>query len=640
MLAFLLIMTSVIIILNPVAPVQAVASMELLSSTWTLSGNNGAAEKAIGIGKILNGDFLQLTYNLHGLKLLDKDASAIIFEQPNGTWHFVSLSNYGKNGYDGVQTVNIPLSDFPGLDLSKPVSDFHIRIWSSGGFSVDFSSALISNSSAALNPSPTPITLATPVPSSGTNTSDAAIITSPWTVSGNNGAVEIYQPINKNILQDQKTLTITYDLHGLKLLPGDASALIFEQPNGIWRFVSLSSYGRNGYDGVQTVNIPLSDFPNLNINNQVGPLFHLRIWSGGSFNIDIKSVSLNGSVSALAASPAPSSAPTPTPTSTPTPKATPVPTAAPASTSAPLTGSSWAIQSVSSMKQTKDKICSQDSQSFINSWVDKAKELGANYVAVETPYDNPSCGDALAYTKLWVNTVRSRGMKVWHRHMPLAHEGIYSATKTKGDYFNMISNYIKNNSPLFAEGDIFTPIPEPQNGGISGITYCADGVCQYDNIASFNKWLRDAMSISETAFGSIGLGGKMKLGYYGFDGFVAWGSNNPDWNGILEDATIAKMGNIAIDHYPELIGQTMKQGLDEVQERYPGVPIFISEWGSTGSSNWEQQVIDSMGASKRPGVVGFNYWHMGMGGNESLINSDFTNRVQFDEVQSFFKGTR
>jgi hypothetical protein len=97
------------------------------------------------------------------------------------------------------------------------------------------------------------------------------------------------------------------------------------------------------------------------------------------------------------------------------------------------------------------------------------------------------------------------------------------------------------------------------------------------------------------------------------------------------------MGNLTIDHYPELIGQTMEQGLNEVMAKYPGLPIIIGEWGSAGSTSVEAQVRNSMGAAKRPGVVGFNYWHLGPGGNEALINEDFSNRPQFDEVQSFFK---
>ncbi|RJR25971.1 hypothetical protein C4578_00255 [Candidatus Microgenomates bacterium] len=320
--------------------------------------------------------------------------------------------------------------------------------------------------------------------------------------------------------------------------------------------------------------------------------------------------------------------PNPTPTATPT--ATPIPS-----------GKTWDIQSVSSMKESKDRVCGPRDQAFIERWIDTAKELGANYVAVETPYDNPDCGNSLEYTKAWVNTIRSRGLKIWHRHMFLSFEGIYGAAKNPSDDFlGKTYRYIKDNAWMFEEGDIFTPAPEPQNGGISGVTYCSQGVCIFRDIPHFNQWLRDSIDVSEKAFGEIGLSGKMKLGFFGFDGFTAWGSMNPDWNGILEDATVAKMGNLAIDHYPELCGDTMENALNELQARYPGVPIFISEWGSVGDGNIENQVITSMGAAKRPEIIGFNYWHMGMGGNESLINEDFSKRQQFDEVQSFYKGNR
>lgn len=342
----------------------------------------------------------------------------------------------------------------------------------------------------------------------------------------------------------------------------------------------------------------------------------------------------------------PTQTPAPFPTDNPTFTPTPISTLTPAPTQnlptitptlTPTTSGSWPIQSVSSMKETKDRVCGQRDQDFIGKWVDKAKELGVNYVALETPYDNPSCGNSEEYTQKWIEVIRSHGLSVWHRHMPLSFEGIYDVAKAKGDYLAFIENYIKNHASFFQEGDIFTPIPEPQNGGISGITYCAQNLCIFDNKEQFNEWLRKSIDVAANAFNQIGLSGKIKIGFFGFDGFVAWGSNNPDWQGILEDSTIAKMGNITIDHYPELIGQSMEQGLDELQARYPGIPIVIGEWGSAGTQNVEDQVKNSMRAAKRPGIVGFNYWHLGMGGNEALINDDFSLRPQFDEVQKFFK---
>jgi hypothetical protein len=284
-------------------------------------------------------------------------------------------------------------------------------------------------------------------------------------------------------------------------------------------------------------------------------------------------------------------------------------------------------------------VCNQPDKAFLEAWVKKAKELGVNYIAVETPYEDPYCASSLEYTKIFVEVIRNEGIGIWHRHMPLAFEGIYDTLKTrKINSLQIISDYIKNNPLLFEPGDIFSPIPEPQNGGISGVSYCAQNVCQFESPEEFNKWLRDSMDTSQEAFKMIGLEDEVEIGYFGFDGFIAWGHNNPDWNGILEDETIDKMNEITIDHYPEAVGTSMADDLKELSEKYPNTPIVIGEWGTTNGGDIEQQVKTTMGDAKNhTKVVGFNYWHLGMGGEEALIEDDFNNKPQFDEVQSFFK---
>lgn len=169
------------------------------------------------------------------------------------------------------------------------------------------------------------------------------------------------------------------------------------------------------------------------------------------------------------------------------------------------------------------------------------------------------------------------------------------------------------------------------------MTYCP-GICQFSGQAEFNKWLKDAMLVSELAFNKAGKTG-IKIGYFGFDGFVAFGHNNPDWNGILYNSTIARMGNvITLDHYPEAVGTTMAADLDEFHTIYPNVNVVIGEWGTISGTNYEAQVTNSMGAAlSRSYVKGFNYWQPGPGGNEALWNTDFTNKVHFDEVQGFFE---
>lgn len=505
---------------------------ELLTAPWTLSGNNGSAENYQTIDpNILAGKtMLSLTYNLHGFCLLSGDASAVIFDQPfGGDWHYVSLSGYGQNCLDGDQTVDIPLSDFYGLDLTKPVGNFHARIWDSGIFTVDVKSAKVSGSLPTPTPTATPSASPTPIPSDsftgqywnlggaafppdipttapdlergdpvinfvwndkspdpkittdhfaarwtktqtfasgiyeftvtaddgvrlyvdgekildkwidqgsttykvsktltegshaivleyyennggavailnyqmtaivispppgqviqmtpffanywgnllidgvqaplgtqvkaysprgnlvgefsvtytgmygymrvygednmfgasipgmrageqvtfkvngipavsspsavlwqndpsthevGLSVATTELLTSAWNLAGESGSIERYQYIDPTALQNKSTLKLTYDLHGLCILPGDASAVIINQPEGAWHYVSLSDYGKNCYNGVQSADIPLAAFPGLDLSQPVG-VFHIRIWYPQPLTIDITSV--------------------------------------------------------------------------------------------------------------------------------------------------------------------------------------------------------------------------------------------------------------------------------------------------------------------------------------------------------------
>ena len=140
---------------------------------------------------------------------------------------------------------------------------------------------------------------------------DASLLASPWHITGNNGDAQAYATVNPNILSGQDKIRLTYNLHGLCALGGDASAIIFDQ-NG-WKYVSLSGYGQNCKDGDQTVEIPLSDFK-LDLTKPLTGSFHARFWYGKSFTVDISSATLFNSSS---------STPAPTPTPTPTPNPTP-----------------------------------------------------------------------------------------------------------------------------------------------------------------------------------------------------------------------------------------------------------------------------------------------------------------------------
>lgn len=598
--------------------VLANTEIELLTNTWNFQSNNGASENYQQLGnQVLSGkDVLRLEFDLHGTCLVGGDASAIVFDQPlYRDWRYVSLSSYAQNCHEGSQAVDIPLSHFPHLDVNRAAGPFHVRFWHPDKLSIEIFSAKLLNTNDNQNQNP----------SEDNNSEHYPNYKGEY---WNLNLGESFQIPNRpsNLVRNDDKINFEWNQHS----PSDqinVDRYIVRWTNsqyfdtGTYRFRTESDDGVRLYVNDKLIIDQWNDHPkrtdiiDVFFSHSGDQKIILEYYENTGHAI------MNFNYERITGQP--SSAPTVTPTFPPD------------------LVKSWDIQSVSSMKETKDRICGKPDRAYIEKWVDKAKELGVTHIAVETPYDSPTCGEVISYTNTWIDVIRSRGLKVWHRHMFLAFEGIYDTPKNSSvDYLSKIRGYINDNRHMFREGDIFTPAPEPQNGGIGNFTHCEQNICMFKNIAHFNQWLRDAIDVSNNAFQDIGLGGQIKTGLYGFDGFIAWGSMNPDWNGILEDETIRKMGNIAIDHYPELVGDTMENALNELQARYPGVPIIISEWGSTGSQDLTGQVRRSMGAAKRPGVVGFNYWHMGMGGNEALINSDFTNRSQFEEVKAFFHGQR
>lgn len=323
--------------------------------------------------------------------------------------------------------------------------------------------------------------------------------------------------------------------------------------------------------------------------------------------------------------------------------------------------------SVSTMNQSKDKLNGPRNNAEIAALISKVKDLGSTHVGIETPYDSPvgTDVDALTYTKAWVDEARKQNLKVWHRHMPIKFEGIYNQPKATDPadgypdkYITQVSNYIKENKELFQEGDIFTPIPEPQNSGVDGMNsnnhLCYDGQhqqwgpCMFGSVDSFNKWLRDIVTSSRNALTDIGLGSdKVRVVCCGFDGYMTWGDNNPDHQGqsFLTSDTITTLGAISIDHYPAA-NATMAQDLKEFRDKWPGVDLWVSETGSVpemiGTSTVQEvtkMILD--GIKENLNIIkGFQWFQLGPARDESLVHDDgnggFVPSEQYDEVQTFY----
>lgn len=319
----------------------------------------------------------------------------------------------------------------------------------------------------------------------------------------------------------------------------------------------------------------------------------------------------------------------------------------------------WSIQSVDQMKYSKDVICSPPSDTFLDNAVTATKDTGANTIAIATPYNNVTCSgtstDPDVLAGRWISRARTNGLRVWHRHAGTQFEGIYGQSKHRSPdgarHLQNIATWIHENASLIQNGDIFTPEAEPQNGGISGVTYCgSSGTCQFANKADFNEWLRTAQLVTKLALKAEGFNiattwgdpNGVFVGAYGFDGFIVWGNDNPDHVGTskLETATVAAMDNvIAIDHYNS--AQSMATDLDEAHTMFPSANYVIGEWGAIASSSDSTALTATQDAftafAARSWIIGVNYWHLGPGTNEGLLRSDFTKRPHYYTVQDYYK---
>lgn len=305
----------------------------------------------------------------------------------------------------------------------------------------------------------------------------------------------------------------------------------------------------------------------------------------------------------------------------------------------------WTIQSMDVMKYSKDAICNQPSSATIDTMTSVIASSGANFVAISTPYDNPTCGSSINLTNAWITSARAKGLHVWHRHMSLSFEGIYDTPKTKDltAYTKQIVDYILNNADQFRDGDIFTPTPEPDSAGIAGVSYCP-GICQFSSADEYNRWIQTTQSAVKDAF--VKIDKKVQVGYYGHSGFIVWGENNPDWTGkgFLTQATVDSMdGVIAMDTYPETYNGTMVKSLDGAHARWPNARLVIGEWGTITSGNSEekmQEISAALTAAERPYIDGINYWNLGPSGNEGLIDGKYIQLPALQTIKDFYTGLR
>lgn len=303
----------------------------------------------------------------------------------------------------------------------------------------------------------------------------------------------------------------------------------------------------------------------------------------------------------------------------------------------------WNIQAADLMKVQQDNVKQPLSLVQKQNAVNRLKELGCTHVPVSVPYDTPSgAPDVITQIGEWVAAIKAAGLKTWHRHSWLSDEGFYDVARNTGSN-NRIADtvkWIKDHPTLFQAGDIFTPKPEPQNCRVIGINWGDAGSARFKSVVEFNKWIRDMATACRAALNEVNLP-TIKVGYWGFDGFVVCGYNNPDWQGksFLELLTVQQMEDgIACDHYPPS-GTTMAHFLQVYKQVWPGKKLIIGEYGAKGTdaTSNKAQINEVFTTLKNdPIVIGVNYWPAVGGIDGPLLDGSFAPILGFDTVKGYF----
>lgn len=288
----------------------------------------------------------------------------------------------------------------------------------------------------------------------------------------------------------------------------------------------------------------------------------------------------------------------------------------------------WTVQSIDTMKYSRDiareKLTVADFDKTIEDQVSRIAQTGASHVAVGTPYDE----EFVPFLNRWVQAARKYNLNVWFRGNFSGWERWFGYQRiTRNEHLTKTKEFIEKHADLFADGDIFTPCPECENGGPGDPRNTRD-------TKGHREFLIKEYQITKDAFSKIGK--QVKSNYASMNGDVA--------RLIMDkDTTAAFDGLVTIDHYVA----TPEKLVGDIKEiaRVSGGSVILGEFGvpipdihgkldEKEQQKWLKQALTQLSVTKE--LVGLNYW-TGFGASTALWNSDGSDRSAVSVLKSFYE---
>ena len=287
----------------------------------------------------------------------------------------------------------------------------------------------------------------------------------------------------------------------------------------------------------------------------------------------------------------------------------------------------WQIRAVDTMKTSRDKARVRLYDLKFDTEIEKElltiKNMGANYAAIDTPYDE----EFLPYLKRWIKQARKTDLKIWFRGNWSNWEGWFDYPKnlTPEKHQAKTAEFIETHPELFEDGDIFDPCPECENAGFWK---------QPDDNAKYNEFIQNQRIVLKNSFNKIN-----KKVYTNIFSIIGGRAKE-----VLDKKTLDALDNIVtIDHYIK-DPSSMTEYINYFSKNFQ-TKVLVGEFGApipdiNGSMDEEQQalfineVLRELYKNKTD-VLGINYNVLSLG-TTKLLNDDGTERQAVDVVKNYF----
>lgn len=286
----------------------------------------------------------------------------------------------------------------------------------------------------------------------------------------------------------------------------------------------------------------------------------------------------------------------------------------------------WRIQSMDTMKVSRDGARAPISDEQITQELSVIKNTGANYVAIATPYDE----EFYPVLKRWSDIAHEMGLSVWFRGNFSGWEGWFDYPKdlTRSQHLEKTRAFILNHPDLFQDGDSFTGCPECENGGPGDPRMTRDFI-------GHRQFLINQYKAANAAFAQINK--KVHTNWFSMNGDIA--------KEVMDKETYAAIGNLAtIDHYVAT-PQRFESDLLHLHQKF-GVNILLGEFGAPipdlhGVLDQKQQAelierfIEVM-YTHRSFVIGMNYWTSRYG-STAVFDDDLLPKRAVETITAFWQ---